>query len=90
MTWKTLDHPNVLSLMGVIMTGTQFAMVSKWMTNGNINQFVTTRREANRFELVRPHSGFCNLRSRLTLATSVVGRRHSGLDLSARPEDGPW
>ena len=52
--WKALDHPNVLSLLGVIMTRTQLAMVSQWMANGNINQFVTTRREANRFELVRP------------------------------------
>jgi len=39
------------------MTETQFAMVSEWMTNGNINQFVKTHQEANRFELVRPRSG---------------------------------
>ena len=34
------------------MTETQFAMVSEWMTNGNINQFVTLHQDANRFELV--------------------------------------
>ena len=34
------------------MTGTQFAMVSEWMANGNIKQFTATRQEANRFELV--------------------------------------
>ena len=36
------------------MTETQFAMVSKWMMNGNINQFVAAHKEANRFELVSP------------------------------------
>jgi len=34
------------------MSETQFAMVSEWMRNGNINQFVKTRRDANRFDLV--------------------------------------
>ena len=29
-------------------------MVSEWMLNGNINQFVAARRDANRFELVSP------------------------------------
>jgi len=28
-------------------------MVSKWMPNGNINQFVETHPDANRFDLVR-------------------------------------
>ena len=35
------------------MTGDLFAMVSEWMANGNINQFVTAHLDANRFELVR-------------------------------------
>ena len=30
-----------------------FAMVSEWMVNGNIIEFIETRRDANRFELVR-------------------------------------
>ena len=29
-----------------------FAMVSEWMTNGNINEFIEANGEANRFELV--------------------------------------
>ena len=72
--WKTLRHPNVLPLLGVTMTETEFAMVSEWMSNGNINQFVTERQDANRFELVgspfklqSPHvDGYMTL---------VVGRR---------------
>jgi len=51
-TWKVLHHPNVLPLLGVIMTEGRFLMVSEWMANGNINQFVTAHRDANRFALV--------------------------------------
>ena len=51
--WKSLRHPNVVSLLGITMGNGQFAMVSEWMTNGNINEFVRVRKDANRFELVR-------------------------------------
>ena len=39
------------------MMETQFAMVSEWMPNGNINQFVKAHRDANRFDLVSFCSG---------------------------------
>jgi len=51
-TWRTLRHQNVLPLLGVMMSETQFAMVSEWMPNGNINQYVKAHRDENRFELV--------------------------------------
>ena len=38
------------------MTKDRFAMVSEWMANGNINQFVVAHQDANRFELVRYRS----------------------------------
>ena len=50
--WKTLRHPNVLSLIGVTMTETQFAMISEWMANGNINDFVRVHPDVDRFGLV--------------------------------------
>ena len=56
MTWKVLRHQNVLPLMGVMMSGCQFMMVSEWMPSGNINEFIETHRDANRFKLV----GFCS------------------------------
>ena len=34
------------------MSGAQFAMVSDWMANGNINEFVKANSDANRLELV--------------------------------------
>ena len=50
--WKALRHPNILPLVGVMMSETQFAMVSDWMGNGNINDYVKTHPEANRLKLV--------------------------------------
>ena len=52
MTWKTLRHPNVLSLIGVTMSETQFAMISDWMVSGNLGEFVKAHPDANRLELV--------------------------------------
>jgi serine/threonine protein kinase len=56
-TWKTLHHPNVLSLMGVAMDNDNFifAMASEWMENGNITEFIKANPDANRFELVGSH-----------------------------------
>lgn len=50
--WKNLRHPNVLPLLGVTMSYGHFAIVSEWMTNGNINEFVKAHEDANRFEPV--------------------------------------
>ena len=50
--WKTLHHPNVLPLIGVTMTENKLVMVSEWMENGNINEFVKAYPNANRPELV--------------------------------------
>ena len=57
MTWKGLRHQNILPLLGATMSGNQFVMVSEWMVNGNINEFVETHCDANRFKLV----GLCFL-----------------------------
>ena len=50
--WKALRHPNVLPLIGVAMAEAQFAMVSEWMVNGNINEFVKANPDADRLGLV--------------------------------------
>ena len=52
-TWAALCHPNVLSLIGIVTDGGQLAMVSEWMTNGTISEFVGARKDADRFKLVR-------------------------------------
>jgi len=58
-TWNALRHPNVLPLLGVTMGNSEFAMVSEWMTNGNINEFIKAHGDANRLELVRSPAN-CN------------------------------
>jgi serine/threonine protein kinase len=89
--WKALRHPNVLSLLGVIMSETQFAMVSEWMSNGNINEFVKEHLNANRFELVSFPFRFSQSPLPADRCTvSVVGRCREGLDLPARSGNGPW
>ena len=52
--WKFLQHPNILPLVGVMMSEARFAMVSGWMANGNINEFIKANPEAGRLELVGP------------------------------------
>ena len=54
--WKHLRHPNILTLLGVTVGEHRFAMVSEWMENGNINEFVKQDLHANRVELVRCHT----------------------------------
>jgi hypothetical protein len=72
------------------MTETKFAMVSEWMSNGNINEFVTAHQDANRFKLVS-----CPFEPQqpppvvADYVVPVVGRRRKGLDLHARSENGP-
>ena len=56
MSWKALRHQNALPLLGVMMKNREFVMVSQWMDNGNINEFIETHGNANRFKLV----GFCS------------------------------
>ena len=40
------------------MGNKHFAMVSEWMVNGNINEFILTNLNANRFNLVGYHLYF--------------------------------
>jgi len=51
--WSTLSHPNILKLVGVQedTNKRQFAIVSEWMSQGNIMEFIKNN-HANRLELV--------------------------------------
>jgi len=53
--WKSLCHPNVVPLLGVPKDRSQlkFVMISVWMPNGDIREFVRTNMDVNRFKLVR-------------------------------------
>ena len=50
--WRHLRHPNILPLVGVTLGQGRCSMVSDWMENGTINQFIESDRDANRINLV--------------------------------------
>jgi len=58
--WKHLRHPNILPLLGISLNEHRSALVSEWMENGNINEFIGGDRHVNRPELV-----LCHLTSQL-------------------------
>ena len=63
MLWRALRHPAILPLQGVAMADTRLVMVSEWMTNGTIKEFVKSHRSVDRLELVRlPYSVLPTLR----------------------------
>jgi hypothetical protein len=67
-------------------------MVSDWMVDGNITDFVKMRPDVNRFALVGSHSGpFC-LRFKLVddRITALAGRRCLGPDIHPWSGNDPW
>ncbi|KAG8701915.1 hypothetical protein FRC11_011819, partial [Ceratobasidium sp. 423] len=51
--WSKMKHENVHQLMGVIMfNGQSIGMVSEWMENGNLHEYLRKTPSANRLELV--------------------------------------
>ena len=89
-TWKALRHPNVLPLLGVTMGRAQFAMVSEWMTNGNINEYVEKRTDVNRFELVKFQTLLLDPLTTNDLAVLTAQGCRSGTYIYARRGDDPW
>ena len=51
--WKNLSHPNVLNLIGIpdTLEDGRFSMVSEWMANGNITEYVRNN-AGNHLQLV--------------------------------------
>jgi len=73
------------------MTETEFSMVSEWMPNGNVNQFVAAHQDANRFELVRfPFELLYPSHVADDCVAPIAGRCRKGPDLYARPGYDPW
>ena len=76
-----MQHPNILPLLGVTMTGNRFVMVSEWMKNGNIIDFLKNK-DTNRLELVRLASPFF-LSATDDSAIFAARRGHEGVGLHA-------
>ena len=48
--WKHLTHPNILPLLGV--TVTPFQLISKWMSGGDLPDYLKKNSDADRLGLV--------------------------------------
>ena len=61
-TWRHLRHPNVIPLLGAALDTQmpRFALVSEWMDNGNINNFLKNHGDVNRVQLVSYHVCVCD------------------------------
>ncbi|QRW06865.1 Tyrosine kinase catalytic domain protein [Ceratobasidium sp. AG-Ba] len=49
--WSRLKHENILNLTGLAMFQEDFSIVSPWMENGTLLQYVSRRPEVNRYNL---------------------------------------
>ena len=60
--WKRLDHQNIVPLLGI--TSTPLQLVSEWMPNGNLTEYIWIHPDADRLGLVGvplPASGMMHL-----------------------------
>lgn len=64
--WKSLNHPNILGLIGVCRLDNapdaRLTMVSEWMENGNIIEYIK-HNDAQRMQLVRGSSSLTACRN---------------------------
>ncbi|CAE6455111.1 unnamed protein product, partial [Rhizoctonia solani] len=50
--WSKMKHANVHELMGVVLfKGQSLGMVSEWMDNGNLHEYLRKHPDANRYQL---------------------------------------
>lgn len=54
-SWKRLDHPNVVLTLGASLDIAEFCVVSPWMPEGELLQYLLKHPEANRVAIVRVH-----------------------------------
>ena len=76
--WKNLSHANVLTLIGVpdTLEDGRFSMVSEWMANGNIIEYVH-KNAGNYIKLVGHNRIFlCNLLSTFQLTDAAEGLKY--------------
>ena len=59
-----------------MMSDGQSAMVTEWMANGNVNEFVKANKDADRFRLVRFPPEVVLFHFLLTTARTPIAERH--------------
>ena len=51
--WKRISHPNIVPFLGVSEAPAPLCMISEWMSNGNVRDYVGKNPETSRLRLVR-------------------------------------
>jgi len=92
LSWKHLNHPNVLAFHGVSVNQNQLCIASPWMENGNVLSYTRKNHEANRLRFVSTSgrwsdkesdshcviAGRCHERSHVPSSDGLGAREHSG------------
>ncbi|QRV96679.1 Tyrosine kinase family catalytic domain protein [Ceratobasidium sp. AG-Ba] len=50
--WSRVEHSNILGLLGICVLGGEIAMVSEWMPNNNVRDYVTKHPHISRVKLM--------------------------------------
>ena len=50
---KRISHPNIVPFLGVSDAPAPLSMVSEWMPNGNVRDYVRRNPDTSRLQLVR-------------------------------------
>ena len=50
--WKRVSHPSIVPFLGVSEAPAPISMVSEWMPNGNVRDYVGKNPGASRLQLV--------------------------------------
>ena len=50
--WKRLEHPNIVPLLGINMTPSPPQLISDWISDGNLTEYIGNNPEADRLALV--------------------------------------
>ena len=51
--WKRIPHPNIVPFLGISKAPAPLSMVSEWMPNGNVREYIAKNPEISRLQLVR-------------------------------------
>jgi len=60
--WRRISHPNIVPFLGVSEALAPLSILSEWMPNGNVRNYVVKKTETSRLQLV------CRLQCTLSLS----------------------
>lgn len=60
-SWKRLEHPNIVPLLGITITSSPHQLVSGWISGGNLTEYIKNNSAVDQLGLVgaSPASNSC-------------------------------